>query len=51
MSDFETAAVARLNSGGRATDDGSDESAVNVLLYGTEQGTVHDVHGLACCPA
>lgn len=35
---FETASVVRLNASGEAFDDGSDETAVDFISFGTEQG-------------
>ena len=35
---FETAFVARLNESGYTNDDGSDETAIEIIGYGTERG-------------
>lgn len=41
----ETAAVARLNPTGRASDNGTDASAVDFLSFGTEGGRIdHALH-------
>ena len=35
---FETAFVARLNESGYTNDNGSDETAIEIIGYGTERG-------------